>query len=102
MPKFKIHVGEIKVILAFKDPSIVCQTASYDSFCQIGSHMYIYSCHYKQFVFGKSSQFQCCRYLLYYIVLTAKQILVGLEGDQSHHTSLVHYALHYNKAKSIL
>ena len=101
MPKFKIHVGEIKVILAFKDPSIVCQLQLTTHFARSG-RICIYSCQYNQFVFGKSSQFQCCRYLLYYIALTAKQILVGLEGDQSHHTSSVHYALHYNKAKSIL
>ena len=38
-----MQIGQINVILAFKGPSIVCQSATYDSFCQIGSHIYIFT-----------------------------------------------------------
>ena len=32
----KNRIGQIDLILSFKGPSIVCQTVTYDSFCQIG------------------------------------------------------------------
>ena len=36
---FQLGISQIRVVLSFGGPSIACKIATYDSFCQIGSHI---------------------------------------------------------------